>query len=118
MTSTEAELVKYAHNVFGAIAVTYANHLYDVSQTLHADYEKIFQAFSAPPGVKSLRRYGTIFHNNKRGYGGPCFPKDVNSFLVFCKNLGIKVEIIQAARDANRRLLRAQHLTEQTAESY
>jgi len=118
MKSTEAELVKYAHNVFGSMSITYANHLYDVSKALNASYSKIYKAFTALEDLKGLRRYGTIHHNKKRGFGGPCFPKDINSFLEFCKQIGVDVEIIQATRDANKRLLKSQDLDEQTAEAY
>jgi UDP-glucose 6-dehydrogenase len=98
--------------------ITYANHLYDVSCALQLDYGKVTEAFTAKEDWKGLRRYTQVYHNGKRGFGGPCFPKDINSFLVFCTSLGVKAEVIQAAVNANKRLLRFQNLTEQTAERY
>lgn len=118
MKSTEAELIKYAHNIFGALSVVYANHLFDVCQKKDLDYEKIIQAFTALKGMEQFRRYATIYHNHKRGFGGPCFPKDINSFLAFCNSMDVKVELIKAARDANKRILTSQGLTEQSAEAY
>lgn len=118
MTSSEAELVKYAHNIFGALAITYANHLYDVTNALNLNYDKVIEAFTAPEDIKGLRRYTTIHHNNKRGFGGPCFPKDIHSFSVFCKKIGVKAEVINAAIVANKRLLRSQGLTEIESEKY
>lgn len=118
MTSSEAELVKYSHNIFGALTITYANHLYDVSHALKLNYDKVIEAFVAPKDLKGLRRYTTIHHNNKRGFGGPCFPKDIHSFSVFCKKIGVKAEVIHAAIVANKRLLHSQDLTEQASEKY
>lgn len=118
MKAREAELVKYAHNVFGALVVTYANHLYDVAQAISADYEKVIQGFTGPEYLKGLLRYTMVIHNGKRGFGGPCFPKDINTFISFCASLGVKAEVVEAARDANRRILADQGLTEKSVEKF
>lgn len=41
MTSEEAEMVKYAHNVFGALKVTYFNCIYDLCDKLNLNYENV-----------------------------------------------------------------------------
>lgn len=115
--SGEAELIKYSHNVYGALRVIYANHLFEVSQKLGIDYEIVKKGFAASefigPGVL---RYMTIFHNNKRGYAGPCFPKDVNSYIEFCDKMGIAGELVKSVRSANQRILSEQGLTEEKVE--
>lgn len=79
MTSLEAEITKYAHNVFGALKVTYFNAVYDYCEKLGADYKKVHE------GVL-LSGYINDMHTNvpgpdgKFGYGGKCFPKDVDAW--------------------------------------
>ena len=82
MSNTEAELTKYAHNVFGALKVTYFNGIYDLCQRLKCDYAKV---------RNGILLSGYINHNHtvvpgpdgKLGYGGKCFPKDVDAFSRF-----------------------------------
>ncbi|OGM04085.1 hypothetical protein A2715_04895 [Candidatus Woesebacteria bacterium RIFCSPHIGHO2_01_FULL_39_32] len=117
--ASDAELIKYAHNVFGAIRIIYANHLYEVCKKLKGNYENVRDGFAASEFIgPGILRYMTIFHNDKRGYGGPCFPKDVNSYIEFCDTLRVPAELIKATRSANRRILKEQHLTEHKVEKY
>ena len=119
LKSSEAELIKYAHNVYGSLRIIYANHLYEVCKKFNLNYDEVKNGFAASdfigPGVL---RYMTIFHNGKRGYGGPCFPKDVNSYLEFCSKNRIQAEIIKGLRNANRRILKEQSLTEKQSEKF
>lgn len=115
----EAELIKYAHNVWGATRVMWANHLYEVSQRLGIQYEVVRDGFAASKFIgPGMLRYMTIFHNDKRGYGGPCFPKDVASYLEFSKKIKVNAELPQATRKMNKRILKEQGLTENKAERY
>ena len=85
MTNMEAEITKYAHNVFGAVAVTYFNGIYDLCKSVNADYEKVRAGFL-------LSKYISPTHTHvpgpdgKLGYGGKCFPKDVNAFAEYNHN--------------------------------
>lgn len=115
--SEEAELIKYSHNIFGAMRIVFSNHLYDASEKLKVDYKEVIDGFVHSKFIgKGYLRYATIFSNGKRGYGGPCFPKDVNSYIYFCKQMGIPYEIIDGTRKANKRILESQKLTEEKAE--
>ena len=84
MSSLEAEITKYAHNVFGALKVTYFNALYDYCQKLGADFSKVHEGCL-------LSGYINEMHSNvpgpdgKLGYGGKCFPKDVDAFTAATK---------------------------------
>lgn len=85
MSSLEAEITKYAHNVFGALKVTYFNALYDYCQKLGADFSKVHEGCL-------LSGYINEMHSNvpgpdgKLGYGGKCFPKDVDAFTAATKS--------------------------------
>ncbi len=79
MTSLEAEITKYAHNVFGALKVTYFNAIYDYCQQKGANFDNVHKG-------TLLSEYINECHtqvpgpDGKLGYGGKCFPKDVNAF--------------------------------------
>ena len=84
MTNMEAEITKYAHNVFGAVAVTYFNGVYELCQKTNSDYEKVREGFLLSGYITP-----TYTHvpgpDGKTGYGGKCFPKDVNAFAAYNK---------------------------------
>jgi len=115
--SSEAELIKYSHNVYGAMRIIYANHLYDVCRKLSINYDEVKNGFAASEFVgPGALRYMNIFHNGKRGYAGPCFPKDVNAYIDFCNEIGVDAELVKATRAANKRILSDQGLKEEGVE--
>ena len=85
MSSLEAEITKYAHNVFGAYKVTYWNAIYDYCKRMGADFENVH-------GGCLLSGYINRMHTDvpgpdgKFGYGGKCFPKDVNALSAWAKD--------------------------------
>ncbi len=85
MTNFEAELTKYGHNVFGALAVTYFNGIYELCQKNGADYERVRQGMLLS-GYLSPTHTHVPGPDGKTGYGGKCFPKDVNAFAEFNKD--------------------------------
>lgn len=118
MTSTEAEIVKYVNNFHGALMVMFANFIYDVCQKTSSNFERVKKAAKASKWVGSPmgRMYWEVWYGGFRGYGGHCFPKDVNSLIQWCIENGIEVEILKATREMNTRILKSQNLTEQGAE--
>jgi UDPglucose 6-dehydrogenase len=119
ITSTEAELCKFVNNFHGALMVIFSNFFYDVSQKFpEVDYEKVKKASQASKWVGSPmgRMYWEVFHGGFRGYGGHCFPKDVNMLLEWCKNVNMPSEILEATKRANERILENQGLTEEEVE--
>lgn len=79
MSSAEAELVKYAHNVFGALKVTYFNCIYDLCQKKGFDYSKVREGVLGSTYINDVHTQ-VPGPDGKFGYGGKCFPKDVNAF--------------------------------------
>ena len=74
MTSTEAEIFKYAHNVSGYVQIIFFNILHDLAISLGASWEEIGAAVKADPFISS--RYSDPIHKSGRGAGGHCFIKD------------------------------------------
>ena len=79
MTSEEAEMVKYAHNVFGALKVTYFNCIYDLCDKLNLNYENVRKGVLGSTYINEPHTQ-VPGPDGRRGYGGKCFNKDVNAF--------------------------------------
>ena len=122
--ATEAELGKYAGNLFGAIKVAYANILADIAEALgNTDYENVRKI------VAHDRRIGDgwmdVYHNKYRGFAGICLPKDAAALMVAMKELSKKkpasakenillkkgAGVIKAVLDYNDALLASQRLS-------
>lgn len=88
MTSLEAEITKYAHNVFGALKVTYFNGIYDLCKRYEANYRKIQQGILLS-GYINTPHTQVPGPDGKYGYGGKCFPKDVNALTKMTEGLPI-----------------------------
>ncbi len=82
MSNIEAEICKYAHNVFGALAVTYFNGIYELCAQKGAEYNRVREGFLLS-GYLSPTHTHVPGPDGKFGYGGKCFPKDVNAFAIF-----------------------------------
>jgi UDPglucose 6-dehydrogenase len=96
INTTEAELAKYAANVFGYIKVVYGNILADLCYALSldfdgsklgagVDYENVREVISADPRIGPA--WLNAEHGNYCGVGGSCFIKDMNAFIKFAENL-------------------------------
>lgn len=85
MTSLEAEVTKYAHNVFGAVKVTYFNCVADYCRRLRIDYQHVLQGCLLSGYINDVHT-AVPGPDGKLGYGGKCFPKDVNSFSMLTKD--------------------------------
>lgn len=86
MSPLEAEITKYAHNVFGALKVTYFNAVYDYCARLGADYQKVQHGCLLSGYINDMHTF-VPGPDGKLGYGGKCFPKDVNALASLTKNL-------------------------------
>ncbi len=86
MTSLEAEITKYAHNVFGALKVTYFNAVADYCRRLDCDYASVRTGILLSGYINAMHTQ-VPGPDGKLGYGGKCFPKDVNALTELTKDL-------------------------------
>ena len=85
MTNKEAEITKYAHNVFGALKVTYFNGIFELCAKNNCNYEHIRNGALISGYINEPHTF-VPGPDGKFGYGGKCFPKDVDAFAGFAKD--------------------------------
>jgi UDPglucose 6-dehydrogenase len=95
-TISSAELIKHASNSFLALKISYANVLADLCEQIGANVEEVTHAIGLDP------RIGTQFLKAGLGFGGFCFPKDIQAFISLAANVGVDFEILKAAERVNR----------------
>ncbi len=137
VNATEAEMGKYASNIFGYMKVVYGNILADISHAMN--YELKNNKTNAKVNYNNIKniigadlRIGhawlNVEHGNYCGAGGYCFPKDMNAFISFSNLLAKNIEkrkvnkefiktlkkgisVLESVRDYNTELLNWQGLT-------
>lgn len=77
-SSTEAEIIKYTHNVNGYLQVVFFNVVHDLAHKLGCSWDVIAAAVKADPFMSD--RYAQVLHQSGRGAGGNCFIKDFAAF--------------------------------------
>ncbi len=109
MTSTEAEIFKYAHNTSGYMHIVFFNVLYDLAQGLGQSWDNIGAAIGADPYISN--RYASPIHKSGRGAGGNCFIKDFAAlkqlYEAICPHDSLGQDFMHAAARKNIDLLRA-----------
>lgn len=95
MDVRSAELTKYASNAMLATRISFMNQIAEIADSSNADITKIAQAM----GLDS--RIGPRFLQAGVGYGGSCFPKDVNALIRTAKELGVDPSILMAVNNVN-----------------
>ncbi len=98
--STTAELVKYMNNTFFATKVSIINEFKRLSDALGTNWEEAMYGFSADGriGDSHLHVPGP---DGKHGYGGTCFPKDVNALITLGKELNTPMNTLEAGWKTN-----------------
>lgn len=95
MDIRSAELTKYAANCMLATKISFMNEMSNLAELLGADVEKVRQ------GIGSDSRIGYSFIYPGCGYGGSCFPKDLQALIRTAEQIGYQPKLLQAVEDVN-----------------
>ncbi|MBU0594159.1 MAG: UDP-glucose/GDP-mannose dehydrogenase family protein [Gammaproteobacteria bacterium] len=95
MDIKSAELTKYAANAMLATRISFMNELANLAEILGADIEHVRQGIGSDP------RIGYHFLYPGCGYGGSCFPKDVQALQRTSRANGVELQVLKAVEDAN-----------------
>ncbi|UVK77184.1 MAG: UDP-glucose 6-dehydrogenase [Sodalis sp. Fle] len=97
MDIRSAEMTKYAANCMLATKISFMNEISNLSEILGADAEKVRQ------GIGSDSRIGYAFIYPGCGYGGSCFPKDIQALIHTANQIGYQPKLLQAVEEVNYR---------------
>src|SRR6186713_1697901 len=95
MDCASAELCKYAANAMLATRISFMNEIANVCELFGADADKVRQAIGAD------RRIGTAFLFPGIGYGGSCFPKDVQAIIKFSADRKYRFRVLEGVQAVN-----------------
>ncbi|MFZ3217908.1 MAG: UDP-glucose/GDP-mannose dehydrogenase family protein [Candidatus Acidiferrales bacterium] len=99
-----AELIKHASNAFLAMKISFINAVANISEAVGADIQQVCS------GIGSDSRIGPKFLNAGIGYGGSCFPKDVQAFHAVATqcgyDFGLLTEVMNINLEQRRRFLK------------
>jgi len=90
-----AELIKHASNAFLATKISFINAISRICDKVGADVKEVAQ------GMGLDNRIGRHFLHSGIGYGGSCFPKDLEAFINIAEKLGYDFQILKAVRNTN-----------------
>jgi UDPglucose 6-dehydrogenase len=98
--ATTAEMVKYVANTFLATKVAFANEIYDICGATGVKYKEVVEF------AKLDKRLGNSHWqvpgpDKKRGFGGSCFPKDINGLIAYAESIDIEPKILKTVWKKN-----------------
>lgn len=97
MDVRSSELTKYAANSLLATKISFMNEIANLAEHLGADIEKVRRGIGSDPRIG----YGFIYPG--AGYGGSCFPKDVQALERSARQAGYEPKILSAVEQVNAR---------------
>jgi UDPglucose 6-dehydrogenase len=97
MDNRSAEMTKYAANAFLATKISFVNEIANLCERVGADVNDVRR------GMGSDRRIGHHFLFPGTGYGGSCFPKDVQAIIRTAKDAGMEFPLLNAVETVNEK---------------
>jgi UDPglucose 6-dehydrogenase len=98
--STTAEMVKYMTNSFLATKVSFANEMKMICDKFSIDYDKVVE-YSTYDDRLGKSHWSVPGPDGKLGFGGSCFPKDIQALIHYCNENEIPAKTLIAAWDTN-----------------
>jgi UDPglucose 6-dehydrogenase len=98
--STTAEFTKYMANTFLAVKVSVVNEFYRMADELGVEWNDALEGFVSDPRIGNSHTQ-VPGHDGKLGFGGTCFPKDINALITLGKELGVNMNTLEAAWETN-----------------
>lgn len=111
ITATEAEMIKYGGNVHFARKINFANTMAILAAKHGVDYENVRLGMAADFRIGDSHL--DVNHGGYRGFGGFCFPKDLDALTAHLDAVGLKdcADLLKKDREFNEKLLASQGLT-------
>tara|TARA_Y100000361_G_scaffold92080_1_gene82102 strand:- start:403 stop:1254 length:852 start_codon:yes stop_codon:yes gene_type:complete len=101
--STYAEMIKYLTNNFLTVKVAFANEMYKICERLNIDYDKVVEYATLDERL-GPSHWGVPGPDGDFGYGGHCFPKDIQAMIALTDILQTPNHVLRGAEDTNGEL--------------
>ena len=98
--SKTAEMVKYMTNTFLATKVSFANEMKMICDELKIDYDKVVE-YSTYDERLGKSHWAVPGPDGKMGFGGSCFPKDINALIALSKDMRLYLHTLQGVWKTN-----------------
>ena len=95
-----AELVKYVNNCFFSVKISFLNEMRVMSEKCGAKWEDVVEAF-VRDGRVGYSHMNVPGPDGKYGFGGSCFPKDVQAMIDFSEDLDVNLNVLKGAWETN-----------------
>ena len=95
-----AELIKYMNNLFFATKVSFLNEMFKVAEKVDADWNEAIEGFILD-GRVAHSHVNVPGPDGKFGFGGSCFPKDIQAFISFGEEIGVDMQVLKGAWQTN-----------------
>jgi len=99
-TYETAEMIKYMNNCFFATKVSFMNEMYQVAKKSNVNWEDAVSGFVAD-GRIGHTHLDVPGHDDKFGFGGSCFPKDIQAMINFGEVNGIDMKVLKGVWEKN-----------------
>jgi len=98
--SNTAEMVKYFTNCFLATKVSFSNEIKQICDVFNIDHDKVVE-YALNDDRLGKSHWSVPGPDGKLGFGGSCFPKDLNAMIAIAKSKNIIPGVLQAAWEKN-----------------
>lgn len=98
-----AQLIKYMANCFFATKVSFMNEMYQICEAIDGDWETAVNGFISDGRIGNSH-IDVPGHDGDFGFGGKCFPKDLNAMIKRAESLGVTPDVMKGAWAKNKQV--------------
>jgi UDPglucose 6-dehydrogenase len=98
---TSAEFIKYMCNCFFATKISYMNEMYLMAREINIDWNSVMDGFISDGRIGNSH-IEVPGHDGDLGFGGKCFPKDLNAFIEFFAENKIEPHVLRSVWERNK----------------
>ena len=99
-TYETAEMIKYMNNCFFSTKVSFMNEMYQIAKKSNVNWEQAVDGFVAD-GRIGHSHLNVPGHDGKYGFGGSCFPKDIQAMINFGESIGVDIKVLKGVWEKN-----------------
>jgi UDPglucose 6-dehydrogenase len=96
-----AQLIKYMANCFFATKVSFMNEMYQICKAINGNWDTALNGFISDYRIGNSH-IDVPGHDGDLGFGGKCFPKDINAMIKRAEELGVDPKVMKGAWEKNK----------------